>query len=449
MSEPLLNIATRTLELARTLGAGESEVTVLDGNEFEVTVRLGSVEQLKESGSCGAGIRVLLGTRAGSAYTSDLSDAGLSRMVKSAIELAGIASEDPFAGLPPDDELGVYEGDLELYHAGIAGLATEVKIEMAREAERAAMAVDARITNSEGGSFSSYTGTRAFASSRGFAASYLSASATLSAAPVVEEDGKLQRDYWSSSALRLDKLEPAEVVGRKAGERVVRRLGARKVATTRVPIVFEPRTARSLLGHVFEGVAGEAVYRKSSFLAGKLGERIAAGSVTIIDDATMPGLFGSSPFDDEGVRSRRTVVVQNGFLESYLLNSYAARKLGLRTTGNAARGITGNASTGHGNLYLTAGSSTPESIIASLPRGLYVTELLGSGVNIVNGDYSRGAAGLWIEDGALAYAVEEVTIASTLRHMLEGIVEIGSDLEFRGPVAAPTILIGEMMVSGQ
>ena len=448
MSEQLLDTATRTLELARKLGAEESEVTVLDGNEFEVTVRMGNVEQLKESGSCGAGIRVLLGTRAGSAYTSDLSVDGLKRMVSSAIELARIASEDPFAGLPPDDELGIHQGELELFDEGLATLATDTKIEMAREAEKAAMAVDSRIVNSEGGSFSSYTTTRAFASSHGFAGSYVTSSATLSAAPVVEENGKLQRDYWYSSALRLDRLEPAELVGRKAGERVIRRLGARKVPTTKVPIVFEPRTARSLIGHVFEAIAGEAVYRNSSFLAGMLGEQVAASSVTIIDDSTVPGLFGSSPFDDEGVRSRRTVVVENGVLRSYLLNSYAARKLGLRTTGNASRGITGNASTGHGNLYLQAAAATPESIISSLPRGLYVTELLGSGVNIVNGDYSRGAVGLWIEGGSLAYAVEEVTIASTLRHMLEGIQEIGSDLEFRGSVAAPTILVGEMMVSG-
>jgi PmbA protein len=214
-------------------------------------------------------------------------------------------------------------------------------------------------------------------------------------------------------------------------------------------VVFEPQTARSLLANIFDAVDGNAIYRGASFLTGKLGERIASENVTIIDDGTLPGLFGTSPFDDEGVPSRRTVVIDRGLLQSYLLNIYTARKLGLKTTGNAARGITGNTGVGHGNLFLEKGERTPAEIIRGIRKGLYVTELIGSGVNIVSGDYSRGAAGLWIENGEFAYPVSEITIASTLQQMLMDIEAAGSDLEFRGSIASPTVLIREMTVSGQ
>jgi PmbA protein len=259
----------------------------------------------------------------------------------------------------------------------------------------------------------------------------------------------MERDYWTTvarSAARLDK--PAEV-GRIAAQRALRRLHARKVETQKVPVVFEPRVARSLLGHIFEAVSGETVYRRASFLADKLGQAVAANTVTLIDDATLPGLFGSSPFDDEGVPPRRTVVIDKGLLTSYLLNTYTARKLGLKTTGNASRGITGNATVGHGNFYLEPGEVPPEALLKSVRRGLYVTELMGFGVNIVTGDYSRGAVGLWIENGELAYPVSEVTIAGNLASMLANIEAVASDLEFRGSTASPTLLVREMTVSGR
>jgi len=226
-------------------------------------------------------------------------------------------------------------------------------------------------------------------------------------------------------------------------------LGARKVPTQKAPIIFDSVTARSLLGNIFDAVEGDGIYRKASFLEGKLGERVASENVTVIDDGTLPGLFGTSPFDDEGVPSRRTVVIDRGVLRNYLLNTYTARKLGLRTTGNAARGVTGNAGVGHGNFFLENGQQPPEEIIRGVRRGLYVTELIGQGVNIVTGDYSRGAAGLWIENGEFAYPVSEITIAATLQQMLMDVEAIGSDLEFRGSVASPTLLIREMTVSGQ
>jgi len=444
-----LQLAAGVVKLARGRGADEAECTISEGDEFSVTVRMREIETLKEAGARGAGVRVLLGQRPGSSYTSDLTPEGLARMVDSAIELARLTTDDPFAGLPEEAELGSAPGDLGLYSDDVAGLAAAAKIRMARECEEAAFAVDARIVNSEGASFSSSVGRRAFANSRGFASAYRTSSCALNAVPVARDGDSMERDYWYTAARRAALLETPQHVGRIAAERALRRLNPRKIATERMPVVFEPRTAASLIDSVFDAVSGDAIYRKASFLTGKLGQRIAAGCVTVIDDATMPGLLGASPFDDEGVPSRRTVVIDRGVLSSYLLNTYTARKLGLKTTGNAARGLTGNPGVGHGNLYLGQGERSPGEILGSVRRGLLVTELMGSGVNIVTGDYSRGAAGLWIEDGRPVFAVSEVTISGNLADMLDGIESVGSDLEFRGSVSAPTLLIREMTVSGR
>jgi PmbA protein len=259
----------------------------------------------------------------------------------------------------------------------------------------------------------------------------------------------MERDYWISQARGFASLEPAGHIGRIAAERTLRRLGARKVETQRVPVIFEPRTARSLLENIFEAVHGDSIYRHASFLAGRLDQQVASRNLTVVDDGTIRGLFGSSPFDDEGVPTRRTLVIDRGVLKSYLLNTYTARKLGMKTTGNASRGLSGNAGIGHGNLFIERGARTPAEIIASVSNGFYVTELIGSGVNIVTGDYSRGAAGLWIHNGELAFPVSEVTIAGNLNNMLMGMETIGSDLEFRGSTAAPTLLIPEMTVGGR
>jgi PmbA protein len=271
----------------------------------------------------------------------------------------------------------------------------------------------------------------------------------LGVAPVARDGESMERDSWDTTARSFAALESPESVGRTAARRALRRLNAVKVDTQKVPVVFEPRVARSLLDHIFEAVHGMSIYRHESFLAGMLGEKVANENLTVVDDGTIPGLFGSSPFDDEGVPSRRTVVIERGVLKSYLLNSYAARKLGMKTTGNAARGLAGNAGIGHGNFFAEKGVQTPEQIVAGIPNGFYVTELIGFGVNVVTGDYSRGAAGLWIRGGELAYAVSEVTIAGNLKDMLAGLEALGSDLEFRGSVAAPTIKIGEMTVGGR
>ena len=448
-AEPLESVAENVIRLAMKSGATAAECTASEGNQFSVSVRKGEVETLTEAGSRGVGVRVLVGKHTGSAYTSDLTEDGIRQMVGSALDLAKITTEDPFAGLPSEDELGKLQADLKLLCPAVAELPTDWKIEQAKKAEAAAFAVDSRITNSEGSGFDTHTGLTVFANSLGFLGSYRSGSCSISATPVASEGAAMERDYWYSVARDPARLDSAEEVGRRAAERTLRRLGARKVSTRRVPIVFDPRVARSIVDNIFDAVSGDAIYRGESFLAGKMGQKVASERLTVVDDGTIPGLFGSSPFDDEGVPSRRTVVIERGVLKSWLLNSYTARKLGLRTTGNASRGITGNAGVGNGNMYFEAASARPEDIIGSVKDGFYVTELIGQGVNTVTGDYSRGAAGLWIENGKLSFPVSEVTIASTLPEMLNGIQEIGNDLVFRGSMASPTILIEEMTVSGQ
>ena len=444
----MLDLAREIIQLALDAGATDAECTIAEGEEFSATVRLSDVETLKEAGSRGAGLRVLIGKRTGSSYTSDLSREGVRKMVAAARELADITTEDPFAGLAESEQYGSIAGDLRMFSEDVAELDPAFKIESARRAETAALAYDPRIDNSEGSTFDSHLGRRAFANSRGFAGEYRSSYCSISASPVAREGEAMERDYWFHSARRFADLEQPEYIGRLAAERAVRRLGSVKVETQRVPVIFEPRTARSLIGNIFEAVEGRAIYRQSSFLADKLGEQVAAAGITIIDDGTIPGLFGTSPFDDEGIPTRRTPVIEKGVLKNYLLNTYSARKLGMRSTGNAARGITGNAGVGHGNLYLEKGTRTREELIASVSNGLYVTELIGHGVNIATGDYSQGAAGMWIRNGELAFPVSEVTIASTLQQMLMGL-EPGSDLEFRGSVASPTLLIQEMTVGGR
>jgi PmbA protein len=444
----LLDLAVDVVKRAREAGATDAECTIAEGNEFSANVRMRELENLKEAGSRGAGLRILIGRKTGSSYTSDLSRDGIDHMVKSAVELADITTDDPHADLPEPGELGSIDGDLQLYSADVESLQTGLKVDTAKRAEEAALSADPRITNSEGASFDTHTGRHIFANSRGFAGEYRSSYCGLSTVPVAREGESMERDYWDSSSRNFAGLEAPEAVGRKAAARALRRLNAVKVDTRKVPVIFEPRTARSLLDNLFEAVHGMLIYRHESFLAGKLGEKVAGDNVTLIDDGTLPGLFGSSPFDDEGVPSRRTVVIERGVLKNYLLNTYAARKLGMKTTGNASRGLTGNAGIGHGNFYLENGVQSPERMIAGISDGFYVTELIGMGVNIVTGDYSRGAAGLWIRNGELAFAVSEVTIAGKLQDMLRDL-EAANDLEFRNSIASPTLKIGEMTVGGK
>ncbi|MGH9662515.1 MAG: TldD/PmbA family protein [Bryobacteraceae bacterium] len=445
MTDLAASIVRRALES----GANDAECSVSEGEEFSAGVRMREIEKIKEAGSRGIGLRIVAGGRTGSSYTSDFSAEGIDRLVRSAIELAEVTTEDPHAGLPDPAELGAIALDLALYADDVAALDASRKVEMALEAESAALDLDPRIRNSEGASFDTHVARHVFVNSRGFAGEYRSSHCSLVAIPVARDGDAMERDYWYSRARSIAGLEPPPQVGRIAATRALRRLGAVKVETQKAAVVFEPRTARTLLDSLFDGVHGESVYRQASFLAGRIGERVAAGGLTVVDDGTLPGLFGTSPFDDEGVPSRRTVVIENGVLKNYLLNTYTARKLGMRTTGNASRGLTGNAGIGHGNFYIEKGARPPEELIRSVRNGLYVTELIGFGVNVVTGDYSRGATGLWIRDGELAFPVSEVTIAGNLKQMLMDIEWIASDLEFRGAVASPTLCIREMTIAGK
>jgi PmbA protein len=450
----LETMAADVVALAMKAGASDAEAVVREGDEFSVTVRMGEVETLKESGSRGLGLRVFMGKRTGSASTSDLTPDGIRQVVEGAVALAKITEEDPFMSLPETSEFGMVEGDLHLYFDDVYSLDGPQRIEWARRAEAAALAADARITNSNGGSFDAATGRKVLANSRGFVGGYRTSYAGVSAAPLAKDaDGQMQRDGWWSGARRIGDLESPESVGKEAARRTIRKLGARRVPTQQVPVVFAPEVARSLIGSVFEGASGDSIWRHASFLAGKLGEEIAATSLTIVDDNFMMlpsgvGGFGSSPFDGEGLPSRRTVVVEKGVLRNYLLNTYTARKLGMKSTHNASRGLAGTPGIGCGNLYLEPGTLTPEEIVGGIPAGLYVTSLMGFGVNMVTGDYSRGATGLWIENGQLTHAVEEVTIAGNLAEMLRHVTAIGNDLVFRGSVASPTLRIDGMTLAG-
>jgi PmbA protein len=423
-------------------------VVLREADEFSTILRLGKIESLKEAASKALGLRVLLGIRSASSFSSDFSDASLGRLVERTVAMAKVTSEDPASGLPEAGQLGSYPGDLALFSSDVESLSIEDRIQLARRTEVAALGADARIQNCEGAGFEASQGTLAYANSLGFVGSYRSSYCALSVSPIAQQDGSMQRDYWYSVARGAAGLETPEAVGQKAAQRVLRKLGARKVSTCQVPVVFDAETARTLLGHLFDAVRGDAIYRSASFLAGKLGQKVANENVTILDDGLRPGGFGSRPFDGEGIPSSVTSVVEKGVLQNYLSNCYTARKLGLQTTGNASRGIAGPPGVGLKNFYMPAGPYSPEEIVQSVKSGFYVTELIGFGVNTVTGDYSRGAAGLWIERGELAYPVEEVTIAGNLAEMLTRIEMVGSDLEFRSALASPTLLISGLTVAG-
>ncbi|MGB6904051.1 MAG: metallopeptidase TldD-related protein [Acidobacteriaceae bacterium] len=449
----LQELAEFVVARALLAGASDAEVTIREGDEFSTTVRLGEVETLKESGSRGIGLRVLTeaenGYRVASTSSSDFTPEGIEHLVNGAVALAHVTSVDAFAGLADAAEFGKLGGDLELYHEDVYSLPIEERIAWARRAEAAAMAADTRLVNSDGASFDAATGRRVFANSRGFMGEYRSSYCSVATSPIAQgANGEMQRDYWWSQARAFRDLDHPEAVGEEAARRTLRMLDARRVATQQAPVVFAPEVARGLVGAVFDAAAGDAIYRGASIFAGKLGEQVAASAVTVVDDGTIPGGFGTSPFDAEGLPSRRTVIVEKGVLKSYVLNTYAGRKLGMKSTGNAGRGLAGNPYLDAGNLFLEAGSRAAEEIVRSVERGLYVTRMLGQGVNLVTGDYSRGAAGLWIENGEFQFPVHEITIAGNLREMLRNITAIGSDLVFRGATAAPTLRVDGMTIAG-
>ena len=447
MEQQLEQIAVDIVNRAMRGGATAADALVHEADEFSTALRLGQIEKLKEAASKALGLRVFLGVRSASSFSSDFSTASLERLVERTVAMAHVTSEDPASGLPEAQLLGRYDGDLQLYSEDVAEISTEDRIDYARRAEQAALDADPRIKNSEGAWFEASVGSRAYANSHGFVGSYRSSYCAGSVAPVAD-DGGMQRDYWYSVSRRRSALESPEAVGRKAAERTLRKLGARKMATCQAPVIFDSETAATLVGHIFEAVRGDAIYRSASFLTGKLKQRVANDRVTILDDGMRPGGFGTRPFDGEGIPAFVTPVIEKGVLSNYLLNCYTARKLNMQTTGNASRGVSGPPSVGPKNFYLAPGPHSAEDIRKSVKSGFYVTDLIGFGVNIVTGDYSRGAAGMWIENGEFAFPVEEVTIAGNLAEMLNHLEMIGSDLEFRSAIASPTLLISGLTVAG-
>ena len=453
VASDLQQLAQDVLNRALKAGATDAEAVVFEGDEFGAKVRLGQVETLKESGSRAVGLRVFIGQRTASTSSSDFSRESIERLVDGAITLAKITSEDPFAGLPEPKEFGKLEGDLKLYFDDVNELPPAERIEIARRAEAAAMAYDTRIQNSGGADFDTATSHKIMMNSRGFSGEYRRSYCDFSVSPIaIDEKGGMQRNYWYSISRTAKKLESPEAVGQEAARRTLSRLGARQVKTQKAPVVFSPEISRSIIGNIFDAANGDAIYRHATFFADMLGQQVAGENITVVDDGTMIidgiGGFGTSPFDGEGLPSRRTVLVENGVLKNYVMNTYTARKLGMKSTGNATRGLAGNPGIGAGNFYLEPGTLTPEQIIGDVKDGLYVTETMGFGVNLVTGDYSQGASGVWIENGELAYPVEEITIAGNHKDMYRNIAAIGNDLVFRGSSAAPTMRVDGMTIAG-
>jgi PmbA protein len=453
----LKQLASDVVAKALKAGATDAEAVVYEGDEFSALVRLGQVETLKESGSRAVGLRVFIASgkaqRTASTSSSDFSDESIQRLVDGAVTLAKITSDDPFAGLPEVHEFGKLEGDLRLHFDDVNAMPPAERIEIARRTEAAAMAYDTRIQNSGGGDFDTATSHKIMVNSRGFVGEYRRSYCGFSTQPIAQDEkGGMQRNYWFSAARTVKKLESPEEIGQEAARRTLKRLGARQVKTQKAPVVFSPEIAKSIVGNIFEAANGDSIYRNASFLSGLLGEQVAGENITVVDDGTLVfdgiGGFGTRPFDGEGLPTRRTVLVEHGVLKSYVMNTYTARKLGMQSTGNASRGLAGNPGIGAGNFYLEPGTLTPEQIVGDVKSGLYVTETMGFGVNLVTGDYSQGASGMWIENGEMAFPVEEITIAGNLKDMYKNIVAIGNDLVFRGASAAPTIRVEGMMIAG-
>lgn len=438
-------VAERLIEQARAWGADQSEVWIQESTQLSATVRLGQVETLSEATSRAVSVRVFVGQRVARASSSDLSWETLELLTRGAITRARLTSEDPFADLADDSLPCPAAEDLALYDPRLEEVGAQEAIQQARETERIGLGLDPRVKNSSGASFRLSRGATWGANSKGFRGMFRQSGASLSVQLLgqSENDAAQVSDFWYTTARSLSRLDSPEQVARVAVERVRRHFGARKPATAEVAVVFEPLVAAELLADLFGAVCGESVYLKRSFLAEALGQRVASERVTLVDDGLLPGGLGTRPFDREGVASRRTCVIDNGVLKNFLCSSYSARKLGLPVTGNGA---------GDGevpsNFYLVAGPESPEAILRSVERGLYVTRLLGQGVNLVTGDYSRGAFGLWMEQGESVHPVHEVTISSNLREILDGIEAVGSDLDLRDQFAAPTVKVSSFTVAG-
>ncbi len=443
--KPLLKHARKLVEAALSAGADAADAICVQGQSQTVTCRLGKVEAADRSERNGAGLRVFVGKRQAIVSSNHPNESLIGDLARRAVEMAKVSPEDPYAGLADKDRLAKSVPDLDLYDS--TNVSTEALDTRAHEAEEAALAVSG-VTNSSGASASWSASGICFVSSAGFAESYAGTSQSVSCSVVAGKGTAMQTDYDYGIATHLDDLKDAASVGREAGERVVKRLHPKIADTGQVPVIFDPRISASLIGHFAGAISGSAIARQASFLREYMGKQIFRDGVTIVDDPLRLRGAASRPFDGEGVGVKRMNLVEDGTLQTWLLDSATARELGLITTGHARRGVSSPPSPGAGNLHMEPGKDSPEDLIKSLTTGLYVTDLIGQGVNAVTGDYSRGASGFWIENGELAWPVSEITIAGNLIDMFAVLVP-ANDLKFRVAQNAPTILIENMVVAGK
>ena len=434
----LERIAAAVLDAARRNGATAAETEVSQGIGQSVTVRQGAVETISYNRDKGISVTVFVGQRRGHASTADFAADAVAATVDKALAIARYTAEDPAAGLADPARLARSWPDLDLYHPW--DLPVEAAVDLGREAEAAALAVDARITNSEGATVARSESEFVYANSLGFEGGYRSSRHHIDCSVIGEADGAMQRDYWYTASRAPSDLMSAADVGRIAGERTVRRLGGRQLGTLECPVVFEAPEAADLIGYFVQAVSGASLYRKSSFLLDSIGKQVFAPHVHLREEPHLLRGRGSAPFDSEGVATSPRDVVRDGVVQGYFLGSYSARKLGMQSTGNGG---------GSHNLVLAHGEDDLAALLARMGRGLLVTEQLGQGVNPVTGDFSRGAAGFWVENGVIAYPVEEITIAGNLRDMYRDVVAIGNDVDRRGSRHTGSILISRMTVAGQ
>lgn len=436
--ERVLDVIRHTLALARTAGATAAESACGQTAGLSVTVRMGELETLQHQRDKSLQVTIYVGHRKGSASTTDLGTEALRKTVEAAHAIARHGGEDPCAGLVEPELQAGAPRQLDLFHPW--ALSPEHATEIARRCEQAARAFDRRITNSEGATVRASSGVHAYGNSNGFCGAWRASAQRLSCAVIASDGGGMQQDYDHSVARRWQDLREAEEIGRCAAERAVRRLGARKIPTTTAPVIFESRVATSLFGHFAGAISGGSLYRRSSFLVDHLQRAVFPPWLQIREEPFLPCELGSRPFDDDGVAPQPRHIVENGILKSYLLGGYSARRLGMKSTGNAS-GIT--------NWRLSHGAENLNELVRRMHRGLLVTELMGFGVNSVTGDYSRGASGYWVDEGMIRYPVEEVTIAANLRDMFKGIVAIGGDLETNAAIRTGSVLIEQMTIAGK
>ena len=434
----LETLVALALDEAKRLGASEAEAAVSVDTGLSVTARLGEVETLEYQRDRGMGVTIYRGKRKGAASTADLSVKAIRETVAKAVSIAGFTAEDECAGLPDADTIARDIPDLDLFHPW--GIEPDEARDMAVACEAAALAVDKRIGNSEGATLSSHQGLRVFGNSLGFLGGFPSSVHSLSCVVIAQDNGEMQRDYWYSSVRDWRDLQKGDAIGRIAAQRALRRLNARRMATVTAPVLYVPELARGLIGHLLDAIRGGTQYRRSSFLLDAAGEQVFPDWMTVSERPHLRKALGSAPFDSEGVATRDRELVLAGVLTGYVLSTYSARKLGLKTTGNAD---------GVHNLIVSSGPDDFDTLLRRMGRGLVVTELMGQGINGVTGDYSRGAAGFWVEDGAIAYPVHEITIAGNLKEMYRQIVAIGSDVDARGGIRTGSILLQEMTIAGE